>query len=128
MALAEIQVTVTLAEINCGACGGTYAINERYRQERANKGESWTCPYCKTGWGYSGNSENERLKRELEAERERKLQALSRANVAEEAARKAEKAKKRLDKRIRAGVCPCCHRTFSQLAAHMKTMHPEAAK
>ena len=33
--------------------------------------------------------------------------------------------------RVAHGVCPCCNRTFKQLARHMKTKHPdyvEAAK
>lgn len=123
--LASVQVTVTLTEINCGCCGGTYAINERYRQQKYEKGETWTCPYCNASWGYSGRGENERLKRELEGERTRKLAALDRANAAEAAALKAEKSKARLEKRIRAGTCPCCHRTFKQLTAHMKAKHPE---
>ena len=30
----------------------------------------------------------------------------------------------RLQKRIHAGVCPCCNRTFTNVARHMKTKHP----
>lgn len=29
----------------------------------------------------------------------------------------------RLSKRASAGTCPCCNRTFKQLAAHMATKH-----
>lgn len=29
----SINVSVELTEVNCGNCGGTYAINERYRQK-----------------------------------------------------------------------------------------------
>lgn len=119
MALAAIQVTVELAEINCGECGGTYAINERYRQQKYQKGESWTCPYCRTGWGYKGNSENEKLKRELEAERQRKDAALSRENEQRMAREKLERKLKRVGK----GVCPDCNRSFQNLAAHMKCKH-----
>ncbi len=28
-------------------------------------------------------------------------------------------------KRVNKGVCPCCNRTFVNLANHMKTTHPE---
>lgn len=122
---AQIQVSVTLTEMSCGECGGTYAISEIYREQRYKKGESWTCPYCKTGWGYSGQGENAKLKRELEEEKARKLQALSRANEAEAALQRAQRAKQLADKRTAAGVCQCCQRTFKQLAAHMKTKHPE---
>lgn len=27
--------------------------------------------------------------------------------------------------RVKAGVCPCCNRTFQQLARHMKAKHPD---
>lgn len=33
----------------------------------------------------------------------------------------------KLKKRAKAGVCPCCNRTFKQLAAHMACKHPEFA-
>lgn len=119
MGLAAIQVTVELTEINCGECGGTYAINERYRQQKYQKGESWNCPYCRTGWGYSGNSENEKLRRELAAEKQRKESALARENE-ERAAR--ERLERKL-KRVNRGVCPDCNRSFQNLARHMACKH-----
>lgn len=114
-----LAVTITLTEISCGECGGTYAINERYRQQKYQKGECWTCPYCKTTWGYSGKGENAQLKRELEEERQRKFQALERANAAEAAQRKAQGKLNRVNR----GVCPSCNRTFQNLARHMCTQH-----
>ncbi len=30
----------------------------------------------------------------------------------------------RTRKRVGSGVCPCCSRTFQQLARHMKAKHP----
>jgi|GEM_PF-2697621 len=45
---------------------------------------------------------------------------LARLNEAETKARRAER-------RIHAGVCPHCNRTFVQLARHMKTKHQDAA-
>lgn len=119
MALAAIQVTVELTEINCGACGGTYAINERYRQQKYQKGESWTCPYCRASWGYSGNSENEKLRRELAAETKRKEAALAREN---ELRVEKEKVERKL-KRVNRGVCPECNRSFQNLARHMACKH-----
>ena len=41
---------------------------------------------------------------------------------------KKEKEAKRLKKRIQAGVCPCCKRTFRQLSAHMENKHPDFVK
>ena len=34
----------------------------------------------------------------------------------------------RTKKRVAAGVCPCCHRTFQQLARHMAAKHPHYTK
>jgi len=132
MALAKINFNVTLTEINCGECGGTYAINERYRQQQYEKGGSWTCPYCKTGWGYSENNENSRLKAEKEKLERRLTLEKNRREVAEgeaqrqsHLARGQKAAKTRLKNRIKNGVCPCCNRTFQNLAQHIKGQHPE---
>lgn len=39
--------------------------------------------------------------------------------------KKAERAPKQAQTRIGAGICPCCNRTFSQLARHMQSKHPD---
>lgn len=114
------ELPVRLFTIDCGTCGGTYAINERYRNKKLEKGGFWHCPYCECSWGY-GKGENDKLKEELDAERQRKLDALARANEAESARAKVERKLKRVQK----GVCPCCNRTFSDLARHMATKHPD---
>lgn len=36
-----------------------------------------------------------------------------------------EKKASKLQKRLRNGVCPHCHRAFQQLARHMKSQHPQ---
>jgi hypothetical protein len=61
----------------------------------------------------------EKVKREA-AERAAEFQR-SQRDIDQRAATKREK---KLAKRIANGVCPCCHRTFGNLAAHMKTKHP----
>jgi hypothetical protein len=58
--------------------------------------------------------------------------AYARAAVQAERANRAEREASierdklaRLRKRAKHGVCPCCKRTFQQLARHMKQKHPE---
>lgn len=53
----RFNAEVVLAVINCGKCGGSYAISERYRAKCQEAGTGWTCPYCETGWGYFKNGE-----------------------------------------------------------------------
>lgn len=118
MSLAQVQLAVTLTQINCGECGGTYAINERYRQQKYEEGKSWTCPYCRTWWGYS-KGENQRLQEEVAAERRRLQAALARENEEREAKLKLERKLKRVGR----GTCPECNRTFENLARHMNCKH-----
>lgn len=122
-----LEVQVTLTEISCGSCGGTYAINEKYRQTQYEQGGTWTCPYCQRGWGYAGNSENSKLKRELAAEKERKERALADANSLRSSltAQRAQTTRARNQlHRVKHGTCPCCQRSFQNLRKHMATKHP----
>lgn len=132
MSLHRINVAVELTEINCGECGGTYAINEKYRKTKYENGGTWNCPYCQVGWGYSKNNENSILKRKLEKEEQRRRWAEQAEIDRRDELLKIQKklsaqkgATTRLKNRMKAGVCPCCTRTFKQLAAHMKNKHPD---
>lgn len=128
------NVVVTLTQINCGRCAGTYAINERYRAEQEKIGGGWNCPYCQTSWGYSQNNENARLKRQLAVAEQREKWERERAERnrqrAETNARRAAAARGQVTKikrRVSKGVCPCCSRTFVDLARHMAGQHPDYA-
>lgn len=112
-----IAVTVELTQFSCGECGGTYAINERYRQQKHDKGGGWTCPYCKCNWGYFGETEAQKNARLLKEERERHQRTLALKN-------EVEAERDRLKRRVAHGTCPCCKRTFRQLARHMQAKHP----
>lgn len=118
-----LQLPVNLVDVDCGECGGTYAVNERFHEQKRQKGGYWHCPYCQTSWGF-GEGENSRLKKELTAEKARRDRALQEANENRQLAEKTVKAINRLKKRVTNGVCPCCNRTFQNLARHMKTKHP----
>lgn len=122
-----------LAAIACGKCGGTYAIAERFRRQCQEEGKGWNCPYCKVGWGY-GEGENAKLKRQLQAERNRveywQNEECVERRRAEHQARRASAFKGQVTKiknRVGRGVCPCCNRTFENLARHMASQHPEWA-
>lgn len=120
-------ITVEMYEVDCGKCSGMYSITENFRLRKEREGGTWTCPYCATGWGYGNGSIHKKLAAEqaarAEAER-RTAAALVRANEAQAAADKAQAELKRHQRRTKAGVCPCCNRTFVALARHLKTKHP----
>ena len=124
--LATVYRTVDLTSIHCGGCAGTYAINERFRQECHTQGKFWHCPYCDTLWGY-GEGELARVKRQLEEQRKLKDQERLWREKAEHQTRAVRGVVTKLKKRAANGICPCCKRTFAQLARHMATKHPEYA-
>ena len=126
-----LAFNVKLESMSCGECGGSYALSAKYIAQRRQNGGYWNCPYCKCSWGY-GESEVDRLKKEVSEKENQINREQIRTRTAREDAQhqknklRAEKgAKTKLKKRIAAGVCPCCNRTFKQLANHMKNQHPE---
>jgi len=125
-----LQVGLELETITCGGCCMTFAIPgplmRRYREE----GISIKCPNPACPWGgmRSGETDNMKLKKELEAA-QRRLEFEKNQRLAAEAdAAKERRRAVRLEKRAKGGACPCCNRTFAGLARHMKTKHPDFAK
>lgn len=112
--------TVTLEKIDCGRCGGTYAINERLVRDRSDYGGSWHCPYCQCSWGYHEGALT-KVQRELEAAKA-ETRAAKCETLREQLTRQETEKKLR---RVKNGVCPCCKRSFCNLMRHMKTKHPE---
>ena len=118
----------------CYSCGVLFAMTAKFR---AGCIKDHTKPfYCPNGHQqfYTGKTETQRLKEELERERERTARAEDRARVANAQRQMTENSLRvmkghvtRLKKRAAAGVCPCCKRQFQALARHMKTKHPDYA-
>lgn len=127
-------VNTNLTTVNCGGCGGTYAIQERYRQECYQEGKSWTCPYCRIYWGYE-EGETDKLKKQVAnlIEQNQRI-SQNRDYHQKEAAhfRHSRDAIKgivtKIKKRVGNGVCPCCKRTFQNLHDHIKRQHPAFAE
>ncbi len=124
MAGLTLEVNTELTTIDCGVCGGTYAINERYRLQKYQHAGTWHCPYCQTSWGY-GETEISRLKLQLESQKKLTEWAKQEAKHAESRRRAAAGQLTKIKRRVGNGVCPCCNRTFKDLALHMKDKHPD---
>ena len=120
-----------LIEKKCPVCGVVYGLDEELYNAR-NEGrikEGWCCTN-----GHSLNISDRKID-QVRRERDRLQQQLARkddeiAATLEQAAtawRTATAYKgqvTRLKNRAAAGVCPCCNRSFQNLARHMKTKHP----
>lgn len=108
----------------CCNCGVPFALSRYLKAERLNDHRNFYCPNGHPQH-YTGKTDAER-EREARERAERMLASREedlRIERISHAATKGQLTKTR--KRVANGVCPCCHRTFQQLARHMKAKHPE---
>jgi len=125
-ALRLATYSVELRDMTCGECGVPFAMPEHLHADRRAHGGLFYCPN-----GHARcyrESDVKRLERQL-AEAQRTNTGLAeRVRDAQTAKAKAEAERDRLSKRVRAGVCPCCKRSFTNLRRHMATKHAELAE
>lgn len=128
--MTEVATTLgTLSVYNCATCGIAYGIPTGYDDKRREDGKAFYCPNGHTL--VYGDSTTDQLK----AERERTARLTARIDQEraerEHAQRRAAAARGQVTKirnRVGRGVCPCCNRSFADLAAHMQTKHPDFTK
>lgn len=136
MVFAKISVDLELSTCWCGTPHAVPAELLRKQERDLNNGRDQEAIYCPLGHRYikSGEGEAAKLRKWLE-EREREVirerQRHDQTRVELEATERKRRALKgnitKLKRRAAAGVCPCCTRTFQNLARHMETKHPEFA-
>lgn len=125
--------TVTYVVWECIHCHVRFGVSQDF--EFVAKRDK-TDFYCPNGHAMAyREGEADRLRKIIREREERILQEIAAKTKAQSDALfyKAEadqafKEAKRLKKRVSAGVCPCCTRTFQNLQRHMATKHPEVAK
>lgn len=110
---------VKLVELVCGTCGVPHAIPEALYEECKREGGFWTCPNGHSR-GYGEGTTAAELKRAKQALAQKDDEIRATKDALDYAKSEIERQKRR----TAAGVCPCCNRTFVQLARHMKTKHP----
>jgi NAD-dependent SIR2 family protein deacetylase len=116
----------------CSVCGILFAMPWGKMQQLKQNGTTFYCPN-----GHQqrfGPTTAEQLKAELERERQQLVLERQRHDQTKARAREAEKSLvatkgqiTKLKKRVGNGVCPCCNRSFRDLARHMGTKHPDYA-
>jgi hypothetical protein len=105
-------------------CGISFAVPSWWHK---GKRETHTWFYCPNGHQqhFSSESDIEKARRERDIARQQVARAEQEAAEARRGWEKAEREAKKLKKRASAGTCPCCQRTFSNMATHMKREHPQ---
>lgn len=120
-----MTVFVEMEDHVCGVCGMAFAAPKVFMDEcrKVGAGKSFYCP--------SGHprvfreSEVEKIRRECDRLKQEQARLEDEVRAANARTVKEAKAHKRLQKRTSAGTCPCCQRTFANMAEHMKHQHPQ---
>lgn len=118
-----LNFTVTMESQECCNCGVSFAFPKSWDDHFRKTHQTFYCP-AGHGQNYTSETDEERLRKQLTA-RGAELDRVRadrdfKARELEQAAKKTA----RLKKRLAAGVCPCCKRTFQQLVRHMHAKHP----
>jgi hypothetical protein len=115
-----IDRTTTFVVEDCCNCFIPFAMTQAF-QERRRKDKAWF--YCPNGHAqqYTGKSDDQLLR----DQKQQTASALEEARIQAAKVKQLEQEAARLRKRTQGGTCPCCNRSFVQLARHMKTKHPE---
>jgi len=128
-----INTDIQMSFHECWVCGMPFAITEGFQYAAERKHLTFHCPNgCRLSFG---ESEADKLKKQLARERAKHDQTKARAEenwAAYEAEQRSKAAVSghltRVKKRVQNGVCPCCNRHFKDVQRHMASKHPEYAK
>lgn len=123
---------------HCPDCFITFAIPQRMHEEavrRTRASQEKTLSFCCPNGhqlSYPGLNEEQRLREQLQHERDRsgflshQLDQTEARRVAQKAATtRARNERDKVIARIKNGVCPCCNRSFKNVRRHMASQHPE---
>lgn len=117
----------------CWKCKTSYWLPiGLYDSAQASDKISFFCPYGHSAHFKDGPTDADKARRRAErAEQDnaRLRDECDAANRRTDAAERSVAAQKgqvtKLKNRAKAGVCPCCNRTFQNLKRHMATKHPD---
>lgn len=106
----------------CCNCRMPFAMTADLQRARRDDHKTFYCPQGHPQH-YTGPSEADKLRKEVERQRQMREAEESRRLRVETERDEVARAHNRMRTRVMNGVCPCCNRTFQNLMQHMKTEH-----
>ncbi len=122
-------ITEAFHVVSCYTCGVRFGIESTLHQRVVTDAKgSVHCPACGalTCWRESEDKKQiKELERKLKWEADNAARQREQKEAAEASLIATKAVVTRIKNRAAVGVCPCCNRTFKQLAAHMAMKHPD---
>jgi hypothetical protein len=118
-------------------CGCLHAVPKTLhdmKRRAFDNGERYEGMHCPLGhtWVWSGETKVDRMEKAaqraqelLESQRRATEHETARRQAAERQVSAARGQVTKIKNRVKNGVCPCCNRTFGNLARHMASQHPD---
>lgn len=130
---------VEFRHIVCCRCNVDFGMAEATYATLKQSSATFHCPFGHQQHFIQGKSEADKLRDQIAEERRLRQRAEQNVAMWQDDARSARDEAEhqrrrangykghatRITKRAKAGVCPCCNRSFVALARHMATQHPE---
>lgn len=122
--------TDTFVIQTCCNCHMQFAMTEAFAKCRRTDKKDFYCPagHPQRYIGESDRDKAQRLAGQLDIERSRHAGTTKQLDYQSRARKAVSTRLKKVTVRVGNGVCPCCNRSFSQLANHMASEHPHYAK
>lgn len=122
--LGSVNYNLSLTVIECGTCGITYGVPEGWRKEREQTHTPFSCPNgCRRV--YLAKSQLDLAREETRMVQAKLNEAQHARLVKEREYDKLVRQHGQLERRVSNGTCPCCSRSFPNLAKHMQSKHPD---
>jgi hypothetical protein len=116
----EVAVSVLamleLVQVTCSQCGCVFGLGRAHSAALRESHEGFYCP--------NGHPQYYPAKTEAQIQKERADALADKWRKEAEAHEATKREAARLATRAKNGVCPCCNRSFTNVARHMKTKHP----
>lgn len=119
--------TATLDIVECPNCHMDFGITPEFEAARRNDHTRFYCP-AGHSMSYGQKTEAEKLRDRLRSAQAQLTHTQDQVQATEYQRRAQKGQNTRLKNRIAAGVCPCCNRSFQNVARHMAGQHPEFPK
>ncbi len=122
----DIMTCETFEVETCCNCGVRFAMTKDFQAKRLENRGPNNPFYCPNGHQqhYVGKTKAERLQEILDIRTKRLAQVDEERKAAERRSAAARGQVTKIKNRVGHGVCPCCNRTFGNLARHMSSEHP----
>jgi len=108
----------------CADCGVVFGLDQAFAERRREDGRGFYCPNGHV-LSWKKSIDDEALRRRLASAEATNTHLRDQRDAAERSARAYKGRVTRLKNRVARGVCPCCNRTFANLADHMAGQHPD---